>query len=78
MSITQINTYFKVKFQNNFVFISAKLITLYVNSKKMAQILKKHYILVYIQKISLNILKFKYTKILRRFYDKRKTKRDCF
>ena len=44
----------------------------------MAQILKKHYILVYIQKISLNILKFKYTKILRRFYDKRKTKRDCF
>lgn len=58
MSITQINTYFKVKFQNNFVFISAKLITLYVNSKKNGTNFEKT---LYFSLYSKN--KFKYIKI---------------
>jgi len=41
-------------------------------------LLMKRIFVVLILIVSLNILKFKYTKILRRFYDKRKTKRDCF
>lgn len=57
MSITQINTYFKVKFQNNFVFISAKLITLYVNSKNGTNFEKTLYFSLYSKN------KFKYIKI---------------